>query len=167
MSALRTAQDTAQSRRKSQLVTFSAPGPNLPISITVRDLTASVGGVTTELGSGEVGDTLALTASTPIVFDHDGRVNVATPFILNITKRDAPTPAPGQLPIQSCVVVTTLLGGLSPGNNEKCEADYWQDVNDVGTSGSGGLPSGGSSGSGSSGSGSSGSGSSGGSSGYP
>jgi len=135
-SVLRDAQDRAQNRRESQQVTFSAGGPNTPISVTVRDATASTGGVVTELGSSsEAGNTFALTASTPIVFDHDGRVDVPTPFILKIAKRDAPEPGPGGIATQSCVVVTTLLGGMSSGNNDECETAYWEDVNKVGTSG--------------------------------
>lgn len=110
---LRNAQDEAQARQQSKQVTFSSTD----LSVTVRNLSASTGGVTTRLAEGTAGEKFGLLASTPIVFDHDGRVDVPTPYVMKITNADTPAGSP----MQSCVIVTTLLGGLKPANNEMCD----------------------------------------------
>ncbi len=121
MSVLRDAQDEAQTLNQSRQVIFSAP--SAPISVTVRNATATTGGVTKVLGSGNVGNNqFSLAASTPIIFDYNGRVNVPTPYVMKITKRGAPTPPAGQSPNQSCVVVTTLLGGIKSANDSLCDS---------------------------------------------
>ena len=73
------------------------------------------------LGSGEVSSKFNLVASTSIVFDHDGRVNVPTPFVIKIVNTSAPVPPSGS-PSQNCVVFTTILGGLNSANNDACDS---------------------------------------------
>ncbi|MEL7069150.1 MAG: GspH/FimT family pseudopilin [Cyanobacteria bacterium J06581_3] len=117
INTLKTAQTEAQSRQQSKLVEFSSTD----LSVTVRNQfdsagsVASTGGITTVLGNGEVNGDYQLSApSTSIIFEHDGRVLASTPFTIRIT--DANSPA------QSCVIVTTLLGGLKPANNDLCDS---------------------------------------------
>lgn len=85
MSILKTAQDQAQARQQSQEVAFTSP-----LSVTVRNASSSTPGVSTRLGEGEVGDKFNLVASTPIVFDNDGRVDVATPYAIKIVNTNNP-----------------------------------------------------------------------------
>jgi prepilin-type N-terminal cleavage/methylation domain-containing protein len=117
-SILRTAQTEAQSRQQSKQVSFSST----TFSVTVRNQFNSTGGinttggVVTTLGSGNAGNNFTLTApSTSIVFDHSGRTNASTPFIIKITRNGSST-------TQSCVIVTTLLGGLKAANNSMCNS---------------------------------------------
>ena len=121
MGALKSAQDQAQARQQSQEVTFLPVTASTPLSIMVRNASASTSGLITRLGEGEVGDKFNLVASTPIVFDHDGRVDVTTPYVIKIINTDAPPDASGSRP-QSCVIVTTLLGGLKPANDDLCDS---------------------------------------------
>lgn len=120
MGVLRDAQEEAQNRQQNRQVIFS--GAAAPISVTVRSASASTGGITKTLGSDKTSSKFTLSAPATIVFDNDGRVNVPTPYVMKITKRDAPLPPSGQSPAQSCVVVTTLLGGMKPANNHICDS---------------------------------------------
>ncbi len=111
---LRDAQTEAQARQQDRQVIFSSTD----LSVTVRNLSASTGGITTTLAEQTAGSKLSLSASTPIVFDHDGRVNVPTPYVIKITSSDLPSYSS----TQSCVIVTTLLGGLKPASNDVCDS---------------------------------------------
>ena len=115
INVLKSAQDEAQARQQSKQVSFSSD-PLDPISLTVRNASASTGGVTTTLGDGEVSRRFDLAASTPIVFDHKGRVTAATPYVMKVTKDNAPSGS-----AQSCVIVTTLLGGLKAASGDVCD----------------------------------------------
>ena len=110
---LRNAQDQAEARQQSRRVVFS---PNL--SVTVRNANPSTAtvGITTVLGSGNTSKLNMTAASTSIVFDPNGRVSVATPFVIKINHADNPSSTS-----QSCVIVTTLLGGLRTANNDVCD----------------------------------------------
>lgn len=130
MGVLKNAQDDAQARHQSKQVVFPATTSATPLTVTVRnsDLTAigstsfaSSSGTTTVLGDGKVGNKFRIVASTPIVFDYNGRVSVTTPYAIKIINSQAPTPPLGQSPTQSCVIVTTLLGGLKPANDSLCD----------------------------------------------
>lgn len=110
LGVLRSAQEEAQSRQQSKIVTFSSSD----LSVTVRNASASTGGVTTVLGNGEINDSFDLVASTTLTFGHDGRVDTTTvPYSIKITHDDSSA--------QSCVIVTTLLGGLKPSSNGECD----------------------------------------------
>lgn len=121
MSALKNAQDEAQARQQSRQVNFLSFSASTPLSVMVRNESSSTPGVITSLGGGEVGRKFRLSASTPlaastsIVFDHDGRVNVLTPYIIRIRNSEAASST-----TQSCVIVTTILGGLKPANDDVC-----------------------------------------------
>jgi prepilin-type N-terminal cleavage/methylation domain-containing protein len=129
MGILKGAQDEAQARQQSKRVTFLPYAASTPLSVVVRNESSSTAGVTTLLGDGRLGQKFRLTASTPIVFDHDGRVNVvnvvsgaevitplSTPSVIRIRNSAAPSTSI----TQSCVIVTTLLGGLKPANDNLC-----------------------------------------------
>lgn len=115
---LRTAQDEAQARQKSRQVTFLTDTASTSSSVMVGNVSAIPSGLTTVLGNGETGNKFNLLASTPIIFDHDGRVNVTTPYVIKIINSEAPS---SSSPTQSCVIVTTLLGGLKPANDNLCD----------------------------------------------
>jgi prepilin-type N-terminal cleavage/methylation domain-containing protein len=115
MGILKNAQDEAQARQQSRQVTFLPFAASTPLSVMVRNETSSTPGITTSLGNGNVGRKFRLTASTPIVFDHDGRVNVPTPYVIKIRNSEAASTT------QSCVIVTTMLGGLKAANDNVCE----------------------------------------------
>lgn len=110
LGALRNAQTEATNRQESRKVTFSSTD----LSLTVSSTAATTGGAVTTLGSGEAGSEIQLVASSPVVFDYDGRVNVNTPFVISVTHTDSPQ--------KSCVIVTTLLGGLRPERNDNCDS---------------------------------------------
>jgi len=109
MSALKNAQAEAEATQQSREVIFSSPD----LSVVVRNESASTGGVTTSFSEGELSEKFSLIASSPIVFDHDGRVDVDTPYIMKITNDDSSS--------QSCVIVTSLLGGLREGSDAECD----------------------------------------------
>ena len=121
MNVLRDAQTRAQSRRQSVEVNFPdtgslSPGDS-PLAVEVKDAAASTPGIETILGSGEISDNFQLDADAPlsIQFDHDGRVagaNVNTPFVIKIVDSSSTSSNPPQ----SCVIVTTILGGIKPAN---------------------------------------------------
>ncbi|MGB3297919.1 MAG: prepilin-type N-terminal cleavage/methylation domain-containing protein [Phormidesmis sp.] len=119
---LRNAQDEAQARQQSKQITFLPYSASTPLSVMVRNASSSAPGVITQLGKGEVGKKFRLSASTPtITFDYDGRVDVTTvttPYIIKITNSEAPA---SSSPPQSCVIVTTILGGLKPANDDSCD----------------------------------------------
>jgi prepilin-type N-terminal cleavage/methylation domain-containing protein len=121
MGILKSAQDEAQARQQSKTVTVLPFAASTPLSIRVNTgATASTSGVTTRLGQGNVGDKFRLSVSstsTSIAFDYDGRVNVTTPYVIKIRDSQAATPSTSQ----SCVIVTTLLGGLKSANGTACE----------------------------------------------
>jgi prepilin-type N-terminal cleavage/methylation domain-containing protein len=122
MGILKSAQDEAQARQQSKTVTFLPFAASTPLSVRVNTgATASTSGVIARLGQGNVGDKFRLsvpsTASTSIAFDYDGRVNVTTPYVIKIRNNQAAVPSTSQ----SCVIVTTLLGGLKPANGTLCE----------------------------------------------
>lgn len=134
MSLLRNAQDEAQARQQSKQVVFPTTTSITPLTVTVKnsDLNsisstsfAGSSGVPTVLGDGKMGNKFHIVAPAPIVFDYNGRVSVATPYAIpyaiKIVDSQAPTPPTGQSPTQSCVIVTTLLGGLKPANNSLCD----------------------------------------------
>lgn len=127
MNVLKNAQDEAQSRRQSVQVNFPdlanlAPGSS-PLAVEVRPNSANTPGVETLLGNGEVGENFQVLADSPgqIVFDYDGRLveqsGVTIPYVIKIvdSNNDSANPT------QSCVAITTLLGGLQPANNEQCD----------------------------------------------
>ena len=116
LSILRDAQDEAQAKQQSREVFFSST-PTSPISLTVRNESDIAGGIEILVGGGEISSKYALTAPSSIVFDHDGRVNVPTPFVVTITNRDSLL---SSNPRQSCAIVTTLLGGLQAANDDVC-----------------------------------------------
>ena len=118
INVLRNAQEEAQSRQQSKRVTFSTD-TSAPMTVTVLNASASTGGVTTILGGGAVSTKFSLTASTPIVFDHDGRVDISTPYVMKITNDNNQS---GSSPPQSCVIVTTLLGGMKEASNDVCDS---------------------------------------------
>lgn len=121
ISVMRTTQDEAKAGQQSRRITFIPATAISPMSVEVSDVSTALGdGIITFIGSGEIGTKFNLDASTPIVFDHDGRVDVATPFTIKITNSDNPVPDDGSQP-QSCVIVTTILGGLKAANNEVCD----------------------------------------------
>ena len=122
MNVLKNAQDEAQSRQQSKEVRFPdlaslSPGSS-PLAVEVRNVPSSTPGIITNLGSGEVSDKFHLVASTPIVFDHDGRVDVPTPYVMKIVNSEAPSGSQAQ----SCVIVTTLLGGVKAANDDLCDS---------------------------------------------
>lgn len=117
---LRNAQDEAQARQQSRQVTFLPATASSPMSVMVSNASASTSGITTVLGSGNVGNKFTLVASTPIVFDNYGRVNVTTPYSIKFINSTLATPQYGSSQFQSCVIVTTLLGGLKAANNDLC-----------------------------------------------
>ena len=90
----------------------------MPLSVMVRNAGSSSPGKITLLGNGEVGSQFSFVASTPIVFDHDGRVDVNTPYRIKIVD----STISGSSPPQSCVIVTTILGGLKPANDDLCDS---------------------------------------------
>ena len=107
---LRTAQEDAQNRQQDRQIIFSSTD----LSVTVRNNSASTGGTTTDLGDGELNAAFNLNASTPIVFDHDGQVSADTiPYVIKITNDSSSS--------QSCVIVTTLLGGVKTSKGEECD----------------------------------------------
>lgn len=120
ISVLRDAQEEAQSRQQNRQVIFSSATD--PISVTVRNASATTGGIAKSLGNSNTRDKFSLLAPTPIVFDNEGRVNVSTPYVMKITKRNSPPLSSGQSPSQSCVVLTTLLGGIKPANDQVCDS---------------------------------------------
>lgn len=127
MGVLKNAQDEAQARHQSKQVVFPATTSSTPLTVAVRnsDLTssttsfASSSGITTVLGDGKVGNKFRIVTSIPIVFDYSGRVSGTT--VIKIINSQNPTPPYGQSPTQSCVIVTTLLGGLKPANDSLCD----------------------------------------------
>lgn len=131
MGVLKTAQDEAGARHQSKQVVFPAPASVEPLTIAVQNSNLSTISSTTftgspynktVLGGGKVGNKFRIVApATPIVFDYNGRVNITTPVVIKIVNSQAPTLPPGQSPTQSCVIVTTLLGGLKPANNSLCD----------------------------------------------
>ena len=120
ISVLRDAQEEAQSRQQNRQVIFSNSAD--PISVTVRNASATTGGITKSLGNSNTSNEFSLLAPVPIIFDDDGRVNVSTPYVMKITKRNSPPLPSGQSPTQSCVVITTLLGGIKPANDQVCDS---------------------------------------------
>lgn len=107
---LRTAQDSAQNRQQDRQVIFSSTD----LSVTVRNNSASTGGTTTDLGDGELDAAFNLNASTPIVFDHDGQVSADTlPYVIKISNDNSSS--------QSCVIITTLLGGVKTSKGNECD----------------------------------------------
>lgn len=106
---LRTTQEEAQSQQLNKQVSFSSTA----FTVTVRNNSATSGGVTTVLGDGELNDNFYLEASTPIVFDHDGQVETNTiPYVIKVTNDESS--------LQSCVIVTTLLGGVKTTKGDDC-----------------------------------------------
>ncbi|MEM6450286.1 MAG: prepilin-type N-terminal cleavage/methylation domain-containing protein [Cyanobacteria bacterium P01_D01_bin.105] len=107
---LRAAQEEAQSKQQSKEVLFSSTD----LTVTVRNQSASTGGVTTALGNDEVSSNFNLIASTSIVFDHDGQIDAGTaPYVVKIVNSDSSS--------QSCVIVTTLLGNLKSARGDECD----------------------------------------------
>lgn len=107
---LRTTQEEAQSKQLDKQVIFSSTA----LDVTVRDSSATTGGVITTLGDEELSDSFNLEASTPVIFDHDGRVEADTiPYVIKITNDNSSS--------QSCVIVTTLLGGLKQTQGNECD----------------------------------------------
>lgn len=130
MGVLKNAQDEAQARQQRKQVIFPTATSSTPLTVSVRnsDL-ASISSVsftnspstTTVLGDGKVSTKFRIVASTPVVFDYNGRVIGTTPSVIRIINSQSPPPPVGQSPTQSCVIVTTLLGGLKPGNDSLCD----------------------------------------------
>jgi len=126
MSVMREAQVQAQSQRQTIEVTFpdigALPPGASPLAVSVKKAADSGSGEETILGGGEVADTYHLVADAPvsIQFDHDGRVvtgdDIDTPFVIEVIDSNAPPSSQ-----KSCVVVTTVLGGLTPANNDLCD----------------------------------------------
>lgn len=83
------------------------------LSLTVRPSAATTGGVVTLLGNDDSRGKVSLSASTPITFNHDGIVDVTTPFIIDVTHEGGTG--------KHCVIVTTLLGGLKSESNDTCD----------------------------------------------
>lgn len=118
MGVLRAAQEEAQSRQQSKQVEFSTS----KLSVTVRNnftstgVVATTGGIVTKLGNSEANAKFNLvTSSASLVFDQNGRVPASVfPFAIKITQDDSSA--------QSCVIVTTLLGGLKPANDDTCDS---------------------------------------------
>ena len=139
MGVLKNAQDEAQARQQSKQVTFVPATATTPLSVAVRNSFlaastpsfASSPSTVTILGNGTVGTKFSFVASTPIVFDSKGKVfsvsatggstPLPTPYVIKIRNTQSPTPPAGQSPTQSCVIVTTLLGGLKPANDSQCD----------------------------------------------
>ncbi len=109
LSALRIAQSEAMTKQEAREVIFSSTD----LSLTVRPKAASTGGIITELGNDDSRGKVNMNASTPITFNHDGVVDVATPFIIDITHVGGGG--------KQCVIVTTLLGGLKSETNDTCD----------------------------------------------
>lgn len=109
---LRNAQQEAQSKQISKQIDFATD-----LSVTVYDESANAAdGLTTILGDDETSAKFELDSEAPsLLFDYDGRVDPATtlPFAIKITQDNSSA--------QSCVIVTTLLGGLKQANNEVCD----------------------------------------------
>jgi prepilin-type N-terminal cleavage/methylation domain-containing protein len=119
MGVLKSAQDEAQAKQQDKQVTFLPFTASTPFSVRVSNKSSSTTGTITRLGNGEVGQKFRLSASAPIIFDHDGQVNVLTPYVIKITNSEA---AYSTTPSQSCVIVTTLLGGLKAANDDLCDS---------------------------------------------
>lgn len=109
LGALRTAQSEAISKQENREVIFSSTN----LSLNIRPSAASTGGIITELGSDDPRNRVSLDASTSVIFDHDGAVNVDTPFVVNITHDGVAE--------KRCVIITTLLGGLKSESNDTCD----------------------------------------------
>ncbi|KPQ36749.1 MAG: pseudopilin HpsD [Phormidesmis priestleyi Ana] len=134
MSVLKTAQDEAQSRQQKKQVTFLPATATTPLSVAVRNLdlqsstTSFVNSpsTVTVLGNGEVGlnFTIVTSDSDPIVFNSKGEVEDVNimPYVISIRNTQLPAPPAGQSPTQSCVIITTLLGGLKPANDDLCDS---------------------------------------------
>lgn len=118
---LKSAQDEAQSRQQDKQVTFLPYSASTPLSVRVRNRSASTGGTTTVLGNGQLGQKFRLTApASTLSFDHDGRVSgVSTPYVIKIRNSQSSVSSTQS---QSCVIVTTLLGGLKADNGSVCES---------------------------------------------
>ncbi|MEO0645364.1 MAG: prepilin-type N-terminal cleavage/methylation domain-containing protein [Cyanobacteria bacterium J06650_10] len=112
LGVLRTAQQDAQALQRSKTVEFSSTD----LSVTVKSGDSATG-VTTVLGESALGKKFSLTTapstSSSIVFDYDGAVR--TEDLIAIKIEDDNSSA------QSCVIVTTLLGGLKPANDDLCD----------------------------------------------
>ncbi|MEO1387330.1 MAG: type II secretion system protein [Cyanobacteria bacterium J06634_6] len=109
LGTLRSAQQEAQSLQKSKTVEFSTTD----LSVTVKS-GDSVTGKTTVLGEGNGNPNFSITApSTAIVFNYDGAVRTEDLFAIKIEDDDSSA--------QSCVIVTTILGGLKPANGAACD----------------------------------------------
>ena len=111
LGTLRTAQQEAQSLQRSKAVEFSSTD----LSVTVKNVSAATG-IKTILGNSEVSDKFSLVADSPsLTFKYDGSVDLSAgdSFLIKITDN-------GSL-AQSCVIVTTLLGGLKPASGEACD----------------------------------------------
>ena len=107
---LRTTQEEAQRKQIDKQISFSSTD----LAVTVRNNSATSGGETTALGEGELNDNFNLQASTPVVFDHDGKVEADTiPYVIKITNDNSSS--------QSCVIITTLLGGVKQTNGDECD----------------------------------------------
>ena len=107
---LRTAQQEAQSQQRSKIVELSVTD----LSVTVKHQSAATG-VEIVLGSGETSGRFNLIApSTSVVFDHDGRVRPEDIFAIKIVDSDSS--------MQSCVIITTILGGLKPSSGDTCDS---------------------------------------------
>ncbi|MEL6490700.1 MAG: prepilin-type N-terminal cleavage/methylation domain-containing protein [Cyanobacteria bacterium J06621_3] len=113
MDVLSRAQQEAQSKQLSRSVIFSSTD----LSVTVRNKAASTGGSVVVLGSGEVNDNFSMVTSTPsLVFDYDGQIEqdgVTFPVVYRVTNNASPS--------QSCVIVTTLLGGMKTAKGDECD----------------------------------------------
>lgn len=112
ISVLRNAQQESQSRQISKQVNFSTTD----LSVTVRNTSDTTGGIVTSLAEGSATDNYDLELTEEfLIFDHDGRVDEETtlPFFIKITNEDSSA--------QSCVIVTTLLGGLKSANDDLCD----------------------------------------------
>ena len=112
LGTLRSAQQEAQSSQRSKAIEFSSTD----LSVTVKDVSAKTG-VKTALGDSNASNKFSLIAdSTSLTFNHDGSVDLdsGTSFLIKIT--DSSSSA------QSCVIVTTLLGGLRPDSGDACDS---------------------------------------------
>ena len=122
------------SAAKKKQVTFLPATATTPLSVAVRNLdlqsstTSFVNSpsTVTVLGNGEVGlnFTIVTSDSDPIVFNSKGEVEDVNimPYVISIRNTQLPAPPAGQSPTQSCVIITTLLGGLKPANDDLCDS---------------------------------------------
>ncbi|MBE9059397.1 GspH/FimT family pseudopilin [cf. Phormidesmis sp. LEGE 11477] len=109
LNALRTAQTEAMTKQQSRSVIFSSTEP----SLITRPSAATTGGIVIALGNDDVRDKVSISAPASVTFNHDGVVDVATPFIVDVTHEGGIG--------KRCVIVTTLLGGMKSEANDTCD----------------------------------------------